>query len=328
MSVGEGSEYRWDVFISHAHEDKASVAVPLAQLLEAAGLRVWLDQQELGLGDSIRAKIDAGLAGSRFGVVVLSKSYFEKRWTANELDSFFVTESDSQTRLLPVWHGVTRAEVARRSPLLAGRKGESTSEGLTSVAKKIAAIVVSASDAPSAVRPSLQRRFLRVLEESRSPESVVMFLRMYPAVVARAVGAGSRDDRMVWDIRTERYPVDCAVGRLQMTIGRFDWTLIRFAMPTGIPVSDSGVRDAEVVQAVGELDGFRAWAGSNVADARKLIPDLEADCMAIVVAGRRELLSAEHRKKLGEWNDELFGTRIRTYDWLAEACAAVSREAR
>lgn len=62
----------FDVFISHASEDKAEIARPLAESLARAGLRVWLDEFELQLGDSLREKIDQGLSLSRFGVVVLS----------------------------------------------------------------------------------------------------------------------------------------------------------------------------------------------------------------------------------------------------------------
>ena len=47
----------WDVFISHASEDGASVAQPLAESLQRSGLRVWLDAIEIRLGDGIRSAI-------------------------------------------------------------------------------------------------------------------------------------------------------------------------------------------------------------------------------------------------------------------------------
>ncbi len=56
---------QWDVFISHASEDKKAVVLPLADALKKAGIKVWLDQQELRIGDSLREKIDEGLAKSR-----------------------------------------------------------------------------------------------------------------------------------------------------------------------------------------------------------------------------------------------------------------------
>ena len=61
-----------DVFVSHASEDKDAVVRPLAHALRAAGLRVWFGEFALHIGDSLRRKVDRGLATSRFGVVVLS----------------------------------------------------------------------------------------------------------------------------------------------------------------------------------------------------------------------------------------------------------------
>jgi hypothetical protein len=70
----------WDVFISHASEDKDAVAIPLAQILHRAGLRIWLDRQELRIGDSLHEKIDEGLAYSRYGIVIISPSFLAKRF--------------------------------------------------------------------------------------------------------------------------------------------------------------------------------------------------------------------------------------------------------
>src|SRR5258708_32744647 len=111
----------WDVFISHAGEDKAEVARPLAETLKTAGLRVWLDENELRLGDSLRGKIDHGLAHSLFGVVILSPSFFAKHWPQQELNGLAALESSSRKVLLPVWHGVDQEFVARFAPMLADR---------------------------------------------------------------------------------------------------------------------------------------------------------------------------------------------------------------
>ena len=79
---------RRDVFISHSSDDKDAIARPLAEALVAAGFTVWFDEYEIKIGDSIRTKIDEGLVCSRFGVVIISKSFFakKKRWTKRELD--------------------------------------------------------------------------------------------------------------------------------------------------------------------------------------------------------------------------------------------------
>jgi hypothetical protein len=77
---------KFDVFISHASEDKDEVVRPLAYALQASGLGVWYDEFELRIGDSLRRKIDRGLVSSRFGVVVLSKAFFGRGWPEYELD--------------------------------------------------------------------------------------------------------------------------------------------------------------------------------------------------------------------------------------------------
>ncbi|WP_380169628.1 DUF1883 domain-containing protein [Jannaschia sp. R86511] len=82
----------WDVFISHASEDKSAVARPLRDALVAHGVKVWFDAFELGIGDSLRRKIDQGLARSTFGVVILSSAFFAKDWPQYELDGI-VTQS-------------------------------------------------------------------------------------------------------------------------------------------------------------------------------------------------------------------------------------------
>jgi hypothetical protein len=50
------------------------------------GLKVWYDEFELKMGDSLRRKIDKGLSHSKFGVVVLSNNFIKKGWTNYELD--------------------------------------------------------------------------------------------------------------------------------------------------------------------------------------------------------------------------------------------------
>ncbi len=128
---------KYDVFISHAAEDKDDVARPLAQELQRRGLRVWYDETVLTIGDSLRRSIDRGLTDSHFGVVILSRSFLDKEWPNRELDGL-VGRDDGRTKvILPVWHGLSRAQVARYSPTLVDKLGVSTSCGITHVADEI-----------------------------------------------------------------------------------------------------------------------------------------------------------------------------------------------
>jgi Leucine-rich repeat (LRR) protein len=154
-------EYEWDVFISHASEDKESVARPLANHLAGFGLKVWLDESELHLGDSLREKIDAGLAQSRFGLVILSPAFFAKIWTKSELDGLVAKEVDGIKVILPIWHKLGHDEVRQRSPILAGRLAASTSEGLDTVATKIIRAIESSGSIKRHIEPLFEGRLTK-----------------------------------------------------------------------------------------------------------------------------------------------------------------------
>jgi hypothetical protein len=110
-----------DVFLSHASEDKEEIARPLKDALEARGVTVWFDEMQIKVGQSIRQEIESGIAGCRFGVVIVSPHFFAKQWTQAELDALFGKKMDrGQNLVLPIWHHVSKDEVMQHSPLLAG----------------------------------------------------------------------------------------------------------------------------------------------------------------------------------------------------------------
>lgn len=127
----------WDVFISHASEDKDEIARPLANALDAKGLSVWYDEFSLRIGDSLRQSIDHGLLRSKFGVVILSPRFFEKHWPQQELNGLATRELGGKKVILPVWHKVAFEEVRQYSPMLADRLAVSTNEGLEKVVQRI-----------------------------------------------------------------------------------------------------------------------------------------------------------------------------------------------
>lgn len=116
----------YDVFISHASEDKDAIVRPLAESLIELGLTVWYDEFTLKIGDSLRQKIDKGLASSRVGLVVLSPSFIAKGWTNYELDGIVTRTVSGEQILLPIWHSITKQEVMNFSPSLADKVARST----------------------------------------------------------------------------------------------------------------------------------------------------------------------------------------------------------
>src|ERR1700676_2944307 len=132
---------RWDVFISYASEDQEKIAHPLANALKDQGYEVWYAPFSLRLGYSLRASIDRGLAESRFGVVILSKHFFAKHWPIQELNGLTATEVGGEKVILPVWHGVTQADIAGYSPILADRIAVNTTGGLEGVVAAIGQVL-------------------------------------------------------------------------------------------------------------------------------------------------------------------------------------------
>jgi hypothetical protein len=137
----------WDVFISHASEDKAEVAVPLRDALVALGVSVWLDKTELTIGDSLRRKIDQGIRSSRFGIVILSENFFAKGWTNHELDGLVTRSVEGEQTLLPIWHNLTASQVRAHSPSLADKVALNTaSVSIDDMADAIAGVVQGADE--------------------------------------------------------------------------------------------------------------------------------------------------------------------------------------
>ena len=142
----------WDVFVCYASEDREDVAGPLAAMLTELGLRVWYDQMELRVGDSLRRRIDDGLSRCRFGVVILSESFFGKRYPESELNGLDQREHDGGKVILPVWYDVDVATVRRHSPRLADRVALKWQDGIAAVVAGLLEVV-----APDLLRSVIER---------------------------------------------------------------------------------------------------------------------------------------------------------------------------
>ena len=115
------AQAKYDVFISHASEDKETFVRPFVRRLLELGLSVWYDEFQIFPGDSLRRSLDEGLAKSKYVVAVLSPTFFKKKWTQNELSAIFAQESGKKGNIIPIWLGVSTSQVSRFSPMLADR---------------------------------------------------------------------------------------------------------------------------------------------------------------------------------------------------------------
>ena len=135
-------EAKYDLFISHASDDKDDLVRPLVGELERLGIKVWYDEFTLKVGDSLRKKIDLGLANSKYGTVVLSSSFFAKNWPQYELDGMVAKEMNGHKMILPIWHKVSKDEVLNFSPTLADKVALNSSlNSIEEIAAQLAEVV-------------------------------------------------------------------------------------------------------------------------------------------------------------------------------------------
>lgn len=152
-------EFEWDAFVSHAFEDKEPFVVPLVADLQRYGLKIWFDEFTLHIGSSLRESIDNGLAKSRFGIVILSHPFFAKNWPKKELNGLFSRQVNGCDLILPVWHGLTKEDILRYSPLLSDMVAAKSSDGIAAVARQLVQVIrptafqfeTSSTDAQNAV---------------------------------------------------------------------------------------------------------------------------------------------------------------------------------
>lgn len=114
---------KYDLFISHASEDKDEIVRPMVTILERLSVRVWYDEFSLQLGDSLTASIDKGLRQSRYGLLMLAKAFLGKNWPDYEYRSLLTRQIDGESVILPLWYGVTKEEVKAYSLFLTDIKG-------------------------------------------------------------------------------------------------------------------------------------------------------------------------------------------------------------
>jgi hypothetical protein len=95
------------VYLAHASEDHETLARPLAEKLMANGIEVWFDEWEIRPGDSLRRKMEAGLANCTHFVVLLTPHSLHKPWVETEVDAGFVRAVSGDARFIGLRMGVS-----------------------------------------------------------------------------------------------------------------------------------------------------------------------------------------------------------------------------
>lgn len=130
-----------DCFLCHAWDDRQGAAKELHDFLEAAGVKVWFSEKDLGLGVPMMRAIDKGLAASKIGLVLVTPALLARLPKEGVADKELSTLLQGN-RLVPIVHGTTYSALRDVSPMLASRSGLDTSEDtMAVVATKIAELV-------------------------------------------------------------------------------------------------------------------------------------------------------------------------------------------
>jgi len=127
----------WDAFISHAGEDTASAAAPLADSLSKKGLRVWIDRDELRPANVISSKINEGLQFSSHAVSIFSDVYLSKPFAKAEFDAIATRNMLQPGYMLTVLHNFPIRRLTKEFPLYASSIVLDTASGIDDVAARI-----------------------------------------------------------------------------------------------------------------------------------------------------------------------------------------------
>ncbi len=90
------------IFLSHNAKDKEFVR-KLAHDLDCHNIKVWLDEAELKIGDSLIGKIRQGIDNVDYVAVILSPNSIESRWVQQEVDVAMNLEiNGKEIKVLPL----------------------------------------------------------------------------------------------------------------------------------------------------------------------------------------------------------------------------------
>jgi hypothetical protein len=186
---------KYDLFISHAFEDKELFVDRLALALRRDCYRVWYDTFALQPGRSLRRSIDEGLAESAVGVVVLSPNFFKKEWALRELDALVSQETTIGKLVIPIWLNLMRNDIARVAPLLLDRIAINAAKGFDHVLSELEAQINATDKCTEHELDEVIDRFADPGEDTRA-----FLLRRCLANFSKLVGYGNAYEARIDEI--------------------------------------------------------------------------------------------------------------------------------
>lgn len=110
----------YDVFISHANQDKEELIEELYQSLQKLGISIFYDKESLEWGDNWKERILNGTKKAEFAIIVISENFFNREWTERELSEFLNRQNrNGQKLILPIVHNITMQQLQAKYPNVA-----------------------------------------------------------------------------------------------------------------------------------------------------------------------------------------------------------------
>jgi len=108
----------YDIFISHASEDKAAIARPIFEACERLGLKAFLDEEHIAWGESFTKKINTALGAARTVLAIISSTSVAKDWPLTEVNTALGLEVSGDKTVVPLIVG--KPDLSRL-PLIRGK---------------------------------------------------------------------------------------------------------------------------------------------------------------------------------------------------------------
>jgi RNA-directed DNA polymerase len=148
----------YDVFISHASEDKAEIARPIFEACQRHGIKAFLDEEHIGWGESFTRKINTALGASRTVLAIVTNASVSKEWPVLEINTALSLEVSREKRVVPVMVG--RPDLTKL-PLIRGKDWLTWDGNADKVARELVALLRPAASPPAPAfagnTPSLPR---------------------------------------------------------------------------------------------------------------------------------------------------------------------------
>lgn len=203
---------KYDVFLSHANNDKDDYVRELKQSFEKLGISVFYDETSIDWGDNWKEKIYEGLSSCKYGVIVLSKNFFDRKWTEKELKELLSRQNKTGNKIiLPIAYEIDIKTVNEKYKGLRNIQFiEASKNDIKDITIKLAKILLSEYSTNDESREkSFKYKVIKNYCEEKMCSSLEFF-KWVSSLIDKNDFINSYDDWIGWDIclyQDKKYPL-------------------------------------------------------------------------------------------------------------------------